>query len=86
MLFDLSKLFIQSLQPRHVFQVPREGHCRFRREVKSLPTLRRGFEGLGIPLPLLSAISGKWMPLSVEIPCVLLIYGLASILLRKNYY
>jgi hypothetical protein len=35
-------------------------------------------------MPLLSAFSGKWMPLSVEIPCVLAIYGLASILLRKN--
>jgi hypothetical protein len=41
---------------------------------------------LGIPLPLLSAFSGKWMPLSVEILCVLPIYGLASILHRKNYY
>jgi hypothetical protein len=64
--------------------MPREGHCRFGREVKSLLTSRGGFEGLGIPLPLLSAISGKWMPLSVEIPCVLAIYGLASILHRKN--
>jgi hypothetical protein len=41
---------------------------------------------LGIPLPLLSAFSGKWMPLSVEILCALPIYGLASILHRKNYY
>jgi hypothetical protein len=39
---------------------------------------------LGIPLPLLPAFSGKWMPLSVEIPCVLAIYGPASILQRKN--
>jgi hypothetical protein len=39
---------------------------------------------LGIPLPLLSAFSGKWMPLSVEILCVLAIYGMASILQRKN--
>jgi len=39
---------------------------------------------LGIPLPLLSALSGKGMPLSVEIPCVLAIYGPASILQRKN--
>jgi hypothetical protein len=41
---------------------------------------------LGIPLPLLSALSGKGMPLSVEIPCVLAIYGLASILQRKDSF
>jgi hypothetical protein len=40
---------------------------------------------LGIPLPLLSAFSGMWMPLSLEIPCVLSIYGLASILQRTNF-
>ena len=31
-----------------VFQMPREGHCCFRREVKSLRTSRGGFEGLGM--------------------------------------
>ena len=78
---------MRNLLARHVFQMPREGHCRFRREVKSLRTSRGGFEGPGIPLPFLSAISGKWMPLSVGILCVLPIYGLASILQRKkNYY
>ena len=77
---------MRNLLARHVFQMPRKGHCRFRRQVKSLPTSRGGFEGLGIPLPFLSAISGKWMPLSVGILCVLPIYGLASILHRKNYY
>ncbi len=76
---------MRNLLARHVFQMPRKGHCRFRRQVKSLRATRGGFEGLGIPMPLLSAISGKWMPLSVEIPRVLLICGLASILQRKNY-
>jgi hypothetical protein len=40
----------------------------------------------GIPLPVSSAFSGKWMPLSVKIPCVVAIYGLVSILHRMHIY
>jgi hypothetical protein len=78
---DVAKTEFEPYRMHAIFVFERsDGGCRLvHRASQFYPPAR-----LGIPLPLLSALSGKGMPLSVEIPCVLAIYGLASILLRKN--
>jgi len=80
---DVAKTEFEPYRMHAIFVFERsDGRCRLvHRASQFYPPAR-----LGIPLPLLSALSGKGMPLSVEISCVLAIYGLASILHRKNYY